>query len=332
MMRPAIGITRRKIALAVALLIMASLLLFIYNPWSTESTHEEESIDRFLAELFVKTILALNKTTDDLSSTYYGLPSTQNISIDEILDLQKKYKNISDILFPFPFSQAGETPIEKTLLSAFENYYGLTNTSIEILNASNTLQEIMPTIKSSLQLLAQCRVEEAVSEYREIKTRVYQVRSELLSAYTTLLATNDSALLSSTHRLVKEKALNTTSKVLSALNKYIELFSVAEAYPDEVKNICLYSNGTLQGISIQELQLLKKLVETMKNTNDMGQATDSMNAVNSMIQNAYWRSQSNTGNQNRPGCDQGSNRIGNQNNQQGLSGSGAGYYNITETD
>ncbi len=331
-------ISKKVVAIATAILVVIATILLYQNLVQTQSDQDiDESLEKKLAELFVKTIIYCNKTEEDMIKSYYRIPHIIPLTRNEILELLTQYSNLEKTLFipeNFPFTNTGQTPeLQQILLRAFRSYYTIANDTLIAYNTNRELEEIMPVIAKSLSYLVKCDVENGINEYLKIEPKLTKVINNLNKIYYDLSSIDEETLLSEEHRKTIQKAIDTTAKILTSLTKYKQIMILIKHNPEKYKQICLYAHDQLDNITQDAQQLLWKLANMLQNLSNLGSATNNLNAFTNTIINALYKETSILNNQGN----QGSNQQGQGSNQpiQNTSpsgGSGAKYHNLTETD
>ncbi len=327
-------ITRKVAAIATAILVVIATILLYQNLVQTQSDQDiDKSLEKKLAELFVKTIIYCNKTKEDMIKSYYRIPHIIPLTRKEILELLTQYSNLEITLFipeNFPFTNTSQTPeLQQILWRAFRSYYTIANDTLIAYNTNRELEEIMPVIAKSLSYLAKCDVENGINEYLKIEPKLTKVINNLNKIYYDLSSIDKETLLSKEHRKTLQEAINTTAKILTSLTKYKQIMILIKNNPEKYKEICLYAHDQLDNITQDAQQLLWKLANMLQNLSNLGSATNNLNAFIDTINNALYKESpifNNQGNQQGQGSNQ-----PNQNTSPS-GGSGAGYHNLTETD
>ncbi len=330
--------TRKALAITTAILVVIATILLYQNFVQTQSNQDiDKSLEKKLAELFVKTIIYCNKTKEDMIKSYYRIPHIIPLTRNEILELLTQYSNLEKTLFipeNFPFTNTSQTPeLQQILWRAFRSYYTIANDTLIAYNTNRELEEIMPVIAKSLSYLAKCDVENGINEYLKIEPKLTKVINNLNKIYYDLSSIDKETLLSKEHRKTIQEAINTTAKILTSLTKYKQIMTLIKNNPEKYKQICLYAHDQLDNITKDVQQLLWKLANILQNLSNLGSATNNLNAFIDTINNALYKETTILNNQGN----QGSNQQGQGSNQQNQNtspsgGSDAGYHNLTETD
>ncbi len=329
---------KKAIAVITAILVVIATIILYQNFVQTQSNQGvEESFEKELAELFVKTIIYCNETRQDMLESYYRIPHKIPISRNEIIELLDQYYILSKTFFipeNFPFTNSSQIPeLQQILWRAFRSYYVIANDTLIAYNTGRELEEIMPVIAKSLSYLAKCDVENGLNEYLKIEPELTSIINNLNRIYYDLSSIDEKTLLSEEHRKTLREAINTTSKILASLTKYKQIMILIKNNPEEYKQICFYAHDQLDNFTQDAQQLLWKLANILQDLSNLGSATSSLNAFTNTINNALYKETIILNNQSNQGSNQQGQGTGQQNqNISPTGGSGAGYHNLTETD
>lgn len=321
-------ISREKTAFLLVGLITLSIILLLYNPWNVQTSSDSNtSWGKALTKLFVKTAIVANKTRKNITYTFYQLPYKELIDVNELEKLLNEYRNFTQqiTINPFLHQPSQLSALEQKLFDAYNNYYLLANASHHLYLSSILLDKLLPSIEKSLNLLSQCKVDEALIVYKANRKELVKLKENLVSAHTYLSLVDEKKLLSKNHREIYEKTKNITEKIYKAIDTYIELFETVDANPDIYKSLCYYGLNGSGELGEDEKNLAMLLKRLLDKTSDFGDASNSMENLKVLINNVYDEIMANTAStMSVPAT--GTMTTGKS------GGSGAGYHSLTETD
>jgi len=317
-------VKREKASIAALALLALSIALLLYSPVKPATEAQPPTVEKRLAELFVKTAIASSSTSDNLTYTYYQLPYRAVVELEVLEDLLKQYRDLySEVVGELnPFITATSTarpPLQEKIMSAYSNYYALANASYAALHASALLEQVLPGIKSSLRELVKCNVSGALQLYKSIERSVADLEKHLRRARDNLSLVIKRDFLSENHTEVYEKLLSIVDRVHRAVSKYRELMELIAQSPEAFEKLCIYAK-TMEGeLGESEIGLGRSIQSTLRGVGDCGDFTNEVRAIREMI-NSVLKHVEVSRTSTAPASTT------------SAGGSGAGYYTPTETD
>ncbi len=302
----------RRSALLMALLVALILLPFIL-PYIDVFRPEGES--ESLEDLMLKAVYHGNESAVKLQA----IPEEQPVGLGELASqatgvgdaLQKQV----DVLPP---SKLGET-----LAKAAETYAVLAKGASHTYLAADSLAHSLDGVEEALNLLQECRIDEALEKYREARPGLQAASKELAEALKILEEGDPENLLSGNHTQVYLRLRDAVNETLSMLEELDRLFSLVESNAGALKSLC-----TGAGLSAQQLRGVISMLENL-NPGNAGKYAYEEAQFLSMVQGMLGSAQGQEGQAQQGGgsgqTPQGGSQTGTSPQGQGSGGSGAGY-------
>ena len=246
-------------------------------------TLSEERNIAYIPRLFIKTIIYLNTTSNDLVKLLNRSLEKPAIPEESITKLIIELKN-------YTLSLEGITPLEQKLENMSINYLHI---AIATKNLSKTLSLLNNTydyMEDSLKALTKCEVGRAINIFNNISNRISSMEEHLINAYNELSLVDDKFLGSREHVRLKNKAMETINEVLGITSKYKELFKNIKRDRESFEKACRISVKGLNEVSGMSSSDLNDLINRIDNliskipynTNNY-ELTDEYNELYSML-------------------------------------------------
>ncbi len=235
----------RRGVITVTLLTAAMLLPFLWPYLQGLIPASSEPSPRPL-ELMVKAAMHLN-TSDTLlaSSVEPGAnmpPGIGNMSY-EAQSIASQLRRIAE---EQPPSRLG-----RVIGNAAQAYSHMASAASDMYIAASSLSGASPRIRRAFELLAQCRIDEALEEYGEARAGLITARRLLDKAYGEIAETDPRSLLSENHTVILRRAEDHVSSLIKSLKEVDRTFSLVEQHREAFKHLC---SGNLTQADIQELR------------------------------------------------------------------------------
>ncbi len=217
------------LAMLIALLLYtSSFLIGLFR------SGEAEEVDiRDLPEAFVRAARYLVIYSEELEDIRIGGNYTTRIDPTEI-------DNNLELLLKLEKKIGGrkETSLETLLVEALDDYIRINNASSIGVKSLNITAEGYKASKLALDLLALCRVEEAIQAYQASQSTIKNSTYILAEIHSLLLLVEKEDLLSTDHRKIYGWAITNTSTLLEGLYWTNQLLLLATENPSVFKNAC----------------------------------------------------------------------------------------------
>lgn len=299
-MHPRIRRSSLLLALLVALILLPFILPYV-------DVFRSKGGSESLEDLMLKAVYHGNEAATALQA----VPEEQLAGLDELAGQAAEVGDaLQEYIDTLPPSRLGEA-----LSKAAENYAILARGASHTYLAANSLARGLEGLEEALNLLQECRVEEALEKYREARPRLQAAGKELAEARRILEEGDAESLLSGNHTQVYLRLEETVNETLSMLEELDRLFSLVESNYEPLKSLC-----TGMGLSAQQLRGVVSMLENL-NPDHAGKYAYEEARFLSMVQGMLGSAQ-NQGGQAQQG---GSGQTGTPPQEQGSGGSGAGY-------
>ncbi len=245
--------------LLLILILTASIssIIIVYTMFYRETASGEEDIVN-IPRLFIKTIIYLNTTSNDLVKLLEKSLEKPTIPEESITKLINELKN-------YTLSLEGITPLEQKLENMSINYLHI---AIATRNLSRTLSLLNNTydyMEDSLKALTKCEVDRAVNIFDNISDRINSIEEHLIDAYNELSLVDNKFLGSQEHVKLKNKAMETIDEILRIISKYKELFKNIKSDRENFEKACKISIKGLNEISGMDSSDLNDLINRINN-------------------------------------------------------------------
>ncbi len=292
----------RRSTLLLALLVTLILLPFILPYIDVfQPRGESESLE----DLVLKAVYHGNESATRLQT----VPEEQSVGLGEMAG---QAAEVGDALRKqvdtLPPSKLGEI-----LAKAAENYAVLAEGASHTYLAADSLARSLEGVEEALNLLQECRIDEALEKYREVRPGLQDASRELAEALKILEEGDPESLLSGNHTQVYLKLRDAVNETLTMLEELDRLFSMVEANADALRSLCI--GASLPG---QQLRGIRYMLENL-NPGNAGKYAYEEAQFLSMVQGMLGSAQG----QEQQG--EGSSQTGTSPQEQGPGGSGAGY-------
>lgn len=270
--------------LLLILILTASIssIIIVYTIFYQETISGDENIVN-IPRLFIKTIIYLNTTSNDLVKLLDRSLEKPTIPEESITKLISKLKN-------YTLSLKGITPLEQKLENMSINYLHI---AVATRNLSRTLSLLNNTydyMEDSLKALTKCEVDRAINIFDNISDRINSIEKHLIDAYNELSLVDNKFLGSQEHVKLKNKAMETIDEILRIISKYKELFKNIKSDRESFEKACRISMKGLNEISGMSSSDLSDLINRVNNlmnkipyNSNNYELTDEYNELYSML-------------------------------------------------
>ncbi|NPA98821.1 MAG: hypothetical protein GXO43_05515 [Crenarchaeota archaeon] len=300
-------------ATVLAVIIISTSAYLFIHAYQSENNNNQ-AIPRELLKLYVLSALYLDKTSNSLYHSVYGLPSTPSITVKDIENLLKQYREDEKFLPLVPV-----TGLDKLLIGTYNTYRDIAIVAGHIIRINKRTSQLLPEMKKSLKNLVNCNYTGAMKIYNTIKDEINSLSSEIGNALLNLTSINKEYILSPKHMETINKTITLLQQLENILDKYTYIMNTFQNNPSILQKACMISSGKHPSLNQQLIQQASNLLNQMNNS-QMAALEPYKDALQALIGSILSQAMNNGNN----GQNNGS--------QSNTSGNGAGSYNYTETD
>ena len=286
-----------RYSLAALLILLLSIAFIVYSFWprAVGSPHIN------VLEDYVKAVQYLNKSSIALEASLKGF----GVSGYDFSDVYGVKRRLESYLYNVSAVYGSD---DSFFVGVAKNYLYVASASVKGVEAYKDLNSSASTLREALELLALCRVDDALEKFGSVEYKVFRAMSSTASAIDVLGNVNNN-YLAENHVGVVNTSLRRFKNVFESLQAAYNVMQIAKSYRDVVEALC-------RGERIGDQQLLAGLKKELGNVKISGPLSlETMNAINKLLSLIQ---------QNMSGQGQESNAQGGSSSSPGV-GSGAGY-------
>ena len=222
---------RGKVVYIVSTFVLLALILYLFAPlinFPRQSRAEVIDLQAFTRIIFLYNLSIVNMEKSFYTSVLENASQVLE-SISENLDeLSKIEKNID-----LGYSELGDT-----IFKAVKSYREIGLASKLVLNASILLSRVVPKVSLALNLLLECRVDEGLSLWNQVKDDFKEVKELLKGSLEHLANVKEDDLLSKNHRMAYEKGVEEISETLQMLQEVEKAFKIVKEHSKAFEELC----------------------------------------------------------------------------------------------
>lgn len=252
-------------SLAALLILLLSLSYIVYSFWPRASGSQHINV----LEDYVRAVQHLNKSSTALERLLAGFPGgvPDVVGVYGVRDRLARYlHNISTVY--------GSS--DSFLVNVARSYLSIAEASTRVVGAYGSLSPSVNGLREALELLALCRVGEALDKYSGVEGGILDALSYTASAIDTLRGV-DTGYIAENHTPIVNTSLRKLERVYESLYSADKVMQIARRYRGAVEAVC-------RGGEVDDEALLNSMVGELRSVRASGPLSpEIMAARNSLL-------------------------------------------------
>jgi dimeric dUTPase (all-alpha-NTP-PPase superfamily) len=214
--------------LATLFIMLLSIAYIVYSFWPQAAKSQNVNI----LEDYVKAVQYLNKSSTALEKRLAGSKLVaMDFSLDNAFDVRSR---IQWYLLNISLAYGSE---DTFFVGVAKNYLNIAEAATNSTVAYYTINGSIDTLREALQLLALCRVDEALEKFSGIVSNVSRALPHIAKAVS-ILRKIDENLVAENHVPIINSSLKRLEKVFDSIYNTYKLMEIAKEYRDYIEALC----------------------------------------------------------------------------------------------